>query len=700
MTPAFGHIVVVFRTENNNNNDDDDDDNYRRHESDPQARRWVDATFAADERSHGVDPRRGGTTAVVGSAFAIASRVTADADADATGDRSGSLPRGPHHPRHNHRHKHKHEHSKKKLKRTRTRTRTMCWFLVRLGFLGVYEYYLYRTTTFLTKDHNHNHNHNHNHRDNRDRDGERNRTHLDPDHRRPVEATAGLRQQQQQQQQQQQLPRSRVAVAVAPKSEPKSKWFPQTPPATLEQYPTGECAINLFGLPRSFRHHVLPSLVNNVLKPNRRYRCDWFVHFFNEHREETEANNNFTRGGNRGGILTPEDVYLLREAVRNEYEYEHNNTNNNDYVYESSGSSAERQRPTDAITASPPTIRFVADTNQEFASQRREYITEILTGAGNGDDTDTNANANNNNNNPYVIKEASFTNRTLLNILKMWHSIDRVWNLMENEQQHAQQHENQRKRKRYRRVAMLRLDVIYVTPIDVYKIPKVPIPEDYNDAYLNELRRPSRQKQKEKIQKNPYFHAWEDPDQEYCVLPGFKSFPVNDRYVAGPYEAVEIWARDRFARARDHVTRVLPELEKERLKKQLAAPSSGGSGSGTDPFPLTDFGLHDERFVAHTILPAIRKLPSNSNSNNVASPKPIGIQVDRGLYFVRVRADGSIWLRDKPGYGRVRTLMLEEALGRKCTGEPYQVEDGILGEKSPGLWQIKCPPLPVAGAGD
>jgi len=85
--------------------------------------------------------------------------------------------------------------------------------------------------------------------------------------------------------------------------------------------------------------------------------------------------------------------------------------------------------------------------------------------------------------------------------------------------------------------------------------------------------------------------------------------------------------------------------------------------------------------VAYTILPAIRQ----------AVPD-IELNVDRELYFVRVRADGSIWLKDKMGFGKVKKKTLEQALGRTCKGEPYEVLDPILQDKSPGRWQIKCPP--------
>ena len=65
----------------------------------------------------------------------------------------------------------------------------------------------------------------------------------------------------------------------------------------------------------------------------------------------------------------------------------------------------------------------------------------------------------------------------LLNILKMWHSQTKVWKLMEkyeaiavNDDSHKHQLEDQQPF--YSRVAMFRLDVVYITPIDIYKVPK------------------------------------------------------------------------------------------------------------------------------------------------------------------------------------------------------------------------------------
>ena len=452
-----------------------------------------------------------------------------------------------------------------------------------------------------------------------------------------------------------QQPRLQLSAFEVPtRGELRSTW---TNPANTKSnpFPTGECAINLYGLPRSFKHHVLPSLVNHVISVNNKYQCDYFVHFYNVTTEQSETNNNesgsgITRGGNAGGALHPEDIYLLRDAVNSQQE--------RPVV-------VDFAKVVDFVTV----VDFVSDTDEDFARDRKDYIEEIVQGTDSGGDQASN---------PYFVKEASFTSRTLLNILKMWHSQDRVWNLMEDQQKNLEISSGGKKR--YKRVAMLRLDVIYTTPIDVYNVPTDIVPVDYNESYLNELRKPQKFQQAV-----TYFHEFgtvskQQQQQQHCVVPGFKSFPVNDRYFAGPYEAVQIWAKDRFSRARKHVMEVLPKLESQRLQAQAA-----GAGATTEavwgPVKFTDFGLHDERFVAYTILPAIRESIAN-----------ISIHVDRDLWFVRVRADGSIWLKDKPGLGRVPTKVLETALGRNCTGEVYEVLDPILEDRSPGRWQIKCPP--------
>jgi len=63
----------------------------------------------------------------------------------------------------------------------------------------------------------------------------------------------------------------------------------------------GPCAINLYGLPRSFKSLVLPSLVQNVLIPNAAYHCDYYIHY---HYLEQD---NAVRDG-RGGRINPNEI--------------------------------------------------------------------------------------------------------------------------------------------------------------------------------------------------------------------------------------------------------------------------------------------------------------------------------------------------------------------------------------------------------
>ena len=63
---------------------------------------------------------------------------------------------------------------------------------------------------------------------------------------------------------------------------------------------------------------------------------------------------------------------------------------------------------------------------------------------------------------------------TVDNIVKMWHSIEQAWNLMES---HEQSENIQ-----YTRVAMLRSDVVYMTPIDIWETEKMGIRDRTNNV--------------------------------------------------------------------------------------------------------------------------------------------------------------------------------------------------------------------------
>ena len=75
----------------------------------------------------------------------------------------------------------------------------------------------------------------------------------------------------------------------------------------------GPCALNLYGIPRSFKASVLPSLIKNVIRPNVLYKCDYFVHFDNVNFDSWNGRSN------RVGHINASEIYLLKEAVEEEY---------------------------------------------------------------------------------------------------------------------------------------------------------------------------------------------------------------------------------------------------------------------------------------------------------------------------------------------------------------------------------------------
>ena len=253
------------------------------------------------------------------------------------------------------------------------------------------------------------------------------------------------------------------------------------------------CALNFYGLPRAFKPLVLPSLIQNVIIPNIRYDCDYHVHFYNITNEPP------SRSG-KGGIIVPEDVYLLRQAVHT--------------------AAREAGRP-------PPYVGFTQDTGEAFERNQSKLVHDIRS----RNHTDGK--------NPYHGKEKTFTVETYVNIIKMWYSIAAAWESMEK---HASLHDI-----KYERVAMMRSDVVYLTPIDIFRPAASLSDERAFDTFNNQ-----------------------------SVIPGFAEFPVNDRMFYGPYEATKIWATGRFSRLNKWVF-------------QLHKP------------------LHSEKFLNATILPAIRQ---------------------------------------------------------------------------------------------
>ncbi|KAG7369512.1 hypothetical protein IV203_027258 [Nitzschia inconspicua] len=367
------------------------------------------------------------------------------------------------------------------------------------------------------------------------------------------------------------------------------------------------CAINMFGLPRSFRDFVLPSLVENVINVNARHNCDYFVHYYNKTEESS------SRSG-IGGSIDPNDVLLLRQVIHQ--------------VYKSMN-----------ITSYLPRVEFVSDTDDDFYHARNDtiyFINEM-------------PKRHNLTENPYYTTQSGYDLNTLINILKMWHSQTKVFQLMEATGKKAA-HNSQKSKSSspyYARVAMLRIDVIYMTPIDVFRVPNDPAPKQYDiynfdpgASWHNPLEGP--------INRSDYY--FQDDQNIHVVIAGFASHPINDRMIIGPYEAVKLWATERWNLHPQYI---------QLLKRR--------------PF-LRAYGLHDERFLSHLLMPLMRKQYN------------VPIMVDRNLYFLRVRADGSIWILDSPFRNpRWREpKLLQKLLHRDCVSFRTKVKF------SP--WQAKCPP--------
>jgi hypothetical protein len=310
-------------------------------------------------------------------------------------------------------------------------------------------------------------------------------------------------------------------------------WFYNTPPilhpfqeyddnSSLSQKKNltsvvGPCAILFYGLPRQFRTLVLPSIVEHVVRPNLRHDCDYFVHYHNRSTPEDPVLE--ARGADlgRGGPVSAAEIYAFQAAVEDLY----------DRIKEVSPSLFRR----------PPKVQFVQTTDDDFRDYYQKLLPKLHDARWNGGSSA--ASGSNTSWTPLYIPTSEaepFSNATLHNILKMWLGQEAAWKVMEASS----------KQRHYSRVAMLRNDMLFVTPIDIYRLPSS--------------------------------HTL-DLANQYAVIPGgFGNHPVNDRLIYGPYDAVRLWATGRLTRLVEHVHRMAP----------------------------LGHGIHDEQFLYHTIFPAIR----------------------------------------------------------------------------------------------
>ena len=317
---------------------------------------------------------------------------------------------------------------------------------------------------------------------------------------------------------------------------------------TISNLP-GDCSISFFGLPRSFKTMVLPSIVENVLLPNAKYNCDLFVHYYDL--EEEDAGR-----FNRGGAINASEIEALQSAIE--------------------------------VVAShhgmpKPTVRFISESKSDFDVKHGAMVQHYQTDR-NPDGTLK----------YFPWAEKSYTSgKQLENVVMQWHSIESVWNLMTDTSEELNKH--------YERVAFLRSDVHFATPIDMFQVD--------NDT--------------------------PDLENHFAVVPGFGKHPVNDRMIYGPFDAVKVWATKRFELLEEHIRTYEPQ----------------------------GYGMHSERFMNHTLLPAIAKMTGVSVKENIDT------------CFYRVRPGDSLIMSDcndhdggsTRGIGKVNEQARAEAvLDRLC----------------------------------
>jgi hypothetical protein len=315
-----------------------------------------------------------------------------------------------------------------------------------------------------------------------------------------------------------------------------------TKTTTMTSTDTDNCAICFFGLPRSFELLVLPSIKEYILPPNNDSNCDIYFHYYQINEERT------SRSGSGGKINTDNIPTLLQDTIRNFYQGRIH-------------------------------LSIVNDTEESFHKIRGQQLHKYMTTKGSDGKLLYF---------PWMAK--TFDKTSVHNIIKQWHSISSVWTEMERCQTLL--------KKSYTRVAMLRNDVVYVTPFNIHES----------------------------------FKSHRDAHNQFVSVPDWARFPINDRMVYGPYDAIKIWATERFDRLETHVLTYEP-----------------------------GYGLHNERFLNHSIFPPIRDL----GYTVVGNPQ---------LCFLRARADGSVWINDcATRYGAAegfRNLNTAQTLVEKLVGHP------------------------------
>eukprot|EP00980_Cylindrotheca_fusiformis_P015263 scaffold4247_cov66-Cylindrotheca_fusiformis.AAC.4 len=342
------------------------------------------------------------------------------------------------------------------------------------------------------------------------------------------------------------------------------------PPPSIEDSKQIRCALCFFGLPRSYKTMVLPSIERNVLPRNP--DCDIFVHFFYQEEESAGRYND-------GGKVDPNEILLLQNSI---------------------------QKENDA--SSSRVIKFVNDTREVFFQKRQDQLWRYHEAYNRRGEQLY-----------YPWKHKTWEKSSLDNMVMQWHSIEEAFHLME---EHANQNNIQ-----YTRVAMLRNDVLFLTPIDIMQLDKHTV----------------------------------DSENERFVVPNFCKYPVNDRMIYGPYDAVKVWSTERF------------HLIEKRVQQQ-------NQKAGTV--------MHSEYFMKESIFPAIKQQHGYE------------MHINPDICFIRTRAESIALTDDCTTEGVVRGFkkknmqdLVEETIGRKCMSRlrNYNGNRRNIVDCSDNVWATSAP---------
>eukprot|EP00980_Cylindrotheca_fusiformis_P000567 scaffold147_cov113-Cylindrotheca_fusiformis.AAC.1 len=136
---------------------------------------------------------------------------------------------------------------------------------------------------------------------------------------------------------------------------------------------------------------VLKSIEQNILIPNARHHCDIFVHYFDQTEEPAGRLNG-------GGMINPSEVFLLEAAARN----------------------VSRHYFRKKAPLNPISVIFLGETDEQFWKKRQTQL-------------DRYKSALNKDGLPVYFpwRAHNYTNTTLDNIVRQWHSIEAVFQLMQ-----------------------------------------------------------------------------------------------------------------------------------------------------------------------------------------------------------------------------------------------------------------------------